>query len=316
MKKAITAALAVCLIFAFPIASNILNTKATAPSVAAAEEKNSKAKFTGIKKKNGRRYVFKRGKLQKNKLVKLKGKAYLTKKNGAAYTSVQTVYKGKRLVINKYGVIKKRFDNKICYLTFDDGPDAKTANILDALKKNNVKATFFVTKQTGYNHIYKRIVKEGHTIALHTATHDYSKIYSSEQAFFKDIEQVSKHVKKITGVRSRYIRFAGGSSNTISSRYCYGIMNKLVKKVPAKGYKYYDWNASSEDATGRDYSNSQLIANSVKGANGQNLCILMHDRVAGRDEGAVVDGVIKKLKAKGYVFSAIDNYAPGFRHKG
>ena len=74
---------------------------------------------------------------------------------------------------------------KTLYLTFDDGPSARTAEVLDILKENDVKATFFVTGQTSEEAqaLMRRIVDEGHTIAVHTYSHQYKKIYASVQAY-------------------------------------------------------------------------------------------------------------------------------------
>ena len=112
--------------------------------------------------------------------------------------------------------LKKNDGDKVCYLTFDDGPSDNTLKILDILKRANAKASFFVIGTSKLDYI-KRIHNEGHTVALHANNHDYSKIYKSEEAYFKDLNAIAAKVKKITGVDSKIIRFPGGSSNTISS---------------------------------------------------------------------------------------------------
>src|SRR5699024_8931981 len=127
------------------------------------------------------------------------------------------------------------------YLTFDDGPrDGTTDVILDILKEKGVKATFFVT-MNGNDSLIKRIVDEGHSIGIHTASHKYDIIYASRDNYFNDLEQVHKRIYDITGVDSKLIRFPGGSSNTISKKYSEGIMSTLTKEVLNKGYQYYDW---------------------------------------------------------------------------
>ncbi|MBO4461285.1 MAG: polysaccharide deacetylase family protein, partial [Lachnospiraceae bacterium] len=104
---------------------------------------------------------------------------------------------------------------KKVYLTFDDGPSHNTELILDILKEYNVKATFFVIgRNDEYSKsLYKRIVDEGHTIALHSYTHRYSSIYASLDAYKEDLQKISDLVYDATGVRSKFIRFPGGSSN-------------------------------------------------------------------------------------------------------
>ena len=169
------------------------------------------------------------------------------------------VYKILYVVVDKSGnktevereveVIEKGKNGTI-YLTFDDGPQEGTTNvILDILKKYNVKATFFVIN-IGPDSLIKREFDEGHTVALHTATHDYGYVYSSVDNYFSDLNTISKRVEKITGEKSMIIRFPGGSSNTISRKYSSGIMTTLTNEVHKRGYKYYDWNISSGDAGG------------------------------------------------------------------
>lgn len=135
----------------------------------------------------------------------------------------------------------------VIYLTFDDGPSNITSKVLDILKEEEVKTTFFVTNN-GSDNLIKRIVNEGHTIALHTASHNYSQVYSSIEAYFEDLNIVHDRVLRLTGIDSKYIRFPGGSSNTVSKNYSKGIMTSLSYEVLNQGYRYFDWNVSSGDA--------------------------------------------------------------------
>lgn len=135
------------------------------------------------------------------------------------------------------------------YLTFDDGPKEGTTNvILDILKEKNVKATFFVTNN-GPDYLIKRIVDEGHTIGIHSATHDYGYIYSSVDNYMSDLNVVLDRIYNLTGVRTNLIRFPGGSSNTVSKKYCDKIMSTLTELVQKNGYLYYDWNLESGDSS-------------------------------------------------------------------
>lgn len=134
----------------------------------------------------------------------------------------------------------------VIYLTFDDGPGQYTEKILDILSKYNIKATFFVTSG-GSDEIIKKEYDAGHSIGLHTSTHKWD-IYSSEETYFNDLEQVSNRVENITKEKAYLIRFPGGSSNTISRKYKKGIMTSLASEVLKKGYHYFDWNVSVEDA--------------------------------------------------------------------
>ena len=191
----------------------------------------------------------------------------------------------------------------VIYLTFDDGPQDGTTNvILDILKEEGVKATFFVTNK-GPDSLIKREYDEGHTVALHTASHDYALIYSSDEAYFKDLYSVQDRVKRITGYESKIMRFPGGASNTISRRYSSGIMSRLTKEVVNRGFKYYDWNISSGDA-GSTTQASGVYSNVVNSLNRERPnMVLMHD-IKPYTRDAIRD-IIHYGKEHGYSFEKI-----------
>lgn len=189
------------------------------------------------------------------------------------------------------------------YLTFDDGPNAGTTNvILDILKEEDVKATFFVTNN-GPDDLIKREYDEGHTVALHTSTHNYASLYASDEAFYQDLKGVQDRVKRITGETSMIIRFPGGSSNTVSRKYSPGIMSRLTQSTLAKGYKYYDWNLSSGDAGGTTEA-SGVYNNVIRGLKKERAnMVLMHDiKTYTRD---ALRQIIKFGKENGYKFEKI-----------
>ena len=194
--------------------------------------------------------------------------------------------------------------NGIIYLTFDDGPNMGTTNvILDILKEEGVKATFFVTNK-GDDSLIKREYDEGHTVALHTATHDYATVYASDEAYFQDLYSVQDRVKRITGYESKIIRFPGGSSNTISRRYSVGIMSRITKETLNRGFKYYDWNVSSGDAAGGTPAPSDIYNNVVNNLRHDRVnMVLMHD-IKPYTRDALRD-IIKYGKQNGYRFEKI-----------
>lgn len=202
-------------------------------------------------------------------------------------------------VVNNSGSIK----NGVIYLTFDDGPNWGTTNvILDVLKEEGVKATFFVTCN-GPDSLIKRMYDEGHTVALHTSSHNYATVYSSVDAYFNDLNTVSNRVERITGMKSMIIRFPGGSSNIVSKRYKEGIMTDLTNLVLSRGYHYFDWNVDSGDAGGA--SSSQQVYNNVT----KNLSksranvVLMHDiKTITRD---AIRSIIQYGYSQGYGFDKI-----------
>ncbi len=208
--------------------------------------------------------------------------------------------------------------NKVCYLTFDDGPSDNTLKILDILKKYNAKATFFVVG-TGKLDYIKRIHAEGHTVGLHTNTHQIyqrsGNIYLSTDAYFADLKAVSDKVEKLIGVKSMVIRFPGGSSNKISKSFCSGIMTQLTRMVGERGYSYFDWNVSSNDAAGGVQSSTYIKNSVLNGAgNKSSICVLMHDTSAKSTTVGALPGMIEGLIAKGYRFEALKAGDYGFHH--
>ena len=211
----------------------------------------------------------------------------------------------RNVVVKNYSAIRPSSGGSgrgIVYLTFDDGPNEGTTNvILDVLKSEGVPATFFVTCN-GPDYLIKRMYDEGHTVALHTASHNYNYLYASVSNYFDDLNRVSDRVERITGVKSMIIRFPGGSSNTISKRISPGIMSTLTGEVRQRGYHYFDWNVDSNDAAGADTDGVfRNVINNVS-LSRENV-VLMHD-VKNTTKGAIRN-IIQSLKSSGYTFRAI-----------
>ena len=204
---------------------------------------------------------------------------------------------------------------KTIYLTFDDGPSQYTPEILDILDKYGVKATFFVIN-SNYNQYMKDIVDRGHTIALHSYSHDYEKIYASETAYYNDLQAISDVVYNETGVRTNIMRFPGGGSNTISRKASEGIMSKVTKGVQEKGYFYFDWNVSSGDADGNNVAVDILEKKCKIIPNYTNtIIVLMHDTKKKRTTVDALSTIIENYKEMGYKFSSIDSTTPPVHHK-
>ena len=202
---------------------------------------------------------------------------------------------------------------KIVYLTFDDGPGPDTERLLDILKKYNVKATFFVTcNRVGYRNAITRAAKEGHSIGLHTCSHDYARIYASDEAYFADLNDVSNMVKELTGNETKLIRFPGGSSNTVSKLYNAGIMSRLVSSVTERGYAYFDWNVSSGDA-GNIFDTGTVYNNITRSLRGDYSIVLQHD-IKGFSVDAV-EAVIQFGQKYGFTFKALDASSPTAHHR-
>ena len=210
---------------------------------------------------------------------------------------------------------RKPDGRRVCYLTFDDGPSDKTLEILDILDKYRVKATFFVIESENIEYV-KKIYAAGHTIGLHTASHDYSVIYSGEDMFYKDITRLSDKIYELIGVRPTFLRFPGGSSNTISRNYCRGVMTRLVKTVGGRGYSYFDWNISSGDAEcpppSYTYIRNKVLASA---ADKNSACILMHDS---NDKATTVQAlpeIIEGMMRMGYSIEPLKPDTYGYHHR-
>lgn len=184
-------------------------------------------------------------------------------------------------------------DHHLVYLTFDCEIGENTNQLLDALKANQIKATFFVSGSTDDQlvPIYQRIVEEGHTLGMHSYSNQYSTIYASTSAFYDDYKQLSDFLYDNCGVRSVYYRFPGGSGNEISNVD----MAEFVHILNEEQITYFDWNVSAGDAA-VDYSVEDVVNNVTEGVmNYKTSVVLLHD---GPDKSTTVqalDSLIESL---------------------
>lgn len=199
--------------------------------------------------------------------------------------------------------------DKVVYLTFDDGPGQYTARLLDILDKYGVKATFFVTNQfPAYQNMIGETHRRGHTIALHTYTHNYANIYSSEDAYYNDLSLIHNLCVSQTGVIPTIVRFPGGTNNKVSMSYCTGIMTALTQSISYHGYLYCDWNVSSGDAGGTT-SREQVAANVIAGMQRNNVSIVLQHDIKSYSVEAVDDIIFWGLE-NGYTFLPMTETTP------
>lgn len=193
---------------------------------------------------------------------------------------------------------------KSAFLTFDDGPSENTDIILDTLAEKGVKATFFVTGQTSNANLerMRRMVDEGHTIGMHTYSHNYEKIYLSVEEYLADMYQIFQLVKETTGVTPTCFRFPGGSVNSYNMR----VYQEIIAEMLRRGFVPYDWNVSSGDASGIDYAPSQIVSNVLDGAEGKKRCfVLMHDTAEKDSTAAAVGEMIDGLQQLGFTLDKL-----------
>ncbi len=167
---------------------------------------------------------------------------------------------------------------KRAYLTFDDGPSKNTEKILRILKEHNVRATFFVCgyveDDESLRPLYKKIVDEGHTIAMHSYSHRYADIYSSPESFELDLDKIHTLIYNETGVDAKIYRFPGGSGNTVSKLD----MNIFKDILHEKGYEYWDWNVYPGDPSGSSIPKEKIVSGILDKIDSFNSAvILLHD---------------------------------------
>lgn len=183
---------------------------------------------------------------------------------------------------------------KVVFLTFDDGPNVHTREVLDILKKYEIKGTFFPVLNEGNKESYEEILKEGHTLANHTASHDYD-LYSDPESFFQDVETLDHYQKQVTGKEetSHVFRFPGGSAN--ANETC-------VQGMLDRGYNYVDWNVSSGDGSSTPPSKKEVEDNIINGCRNFDVSVVLTHAELKIHTREALPVLIETLKAEGYTF--------------
>lgn len=207
--------------------------------------------------------------------------------------------------------------DKVVYLTFDDGPSATTESVLDTLKAEGVPATFFVMAADNneeYLPLLQRTVQEGHLIALHTCSHDYKSIYKSPDAYWDDLQKLREKLLPYVPAdhEIKWLRFPGGSTNTVSRRYGgKGLMQQLKTEVEQRGWQWVDWNVCAEDAVGGHPSADTIYRNVVRETGEQTHCVvLMHDSATTRTTAEALPDIIQWYTDNGYTFLTVAEALP------
>ena len=203
-------------------------------------------------------------------------------------------------------------NGNVIYLTFDDGPGPYTADLLDLLKKYHIKVTFFVTNQKpGYHDMIAREAAEGHSVGIHSASHNYD-IYASEDAFFADLNTMRDIIIEQTGKAPDIVRFIGGSSTT-KANYNPGIISRLAAMLEQKGYAYFDWNVSTGDGN-FSIATEDAYNFAIDGiSKHSNSVVLMHD--LNKNSMAAVEEIIIWGLKNGYTFLPLTHDSPVCHHR-
>lgn len=195
---------------------------------------------------------------------------------------------------------------KTVYLTFDDGPGGKvTTDVLDTLKKEDVKATFFVlgSEIKGQEDILLRMKEEGHSIGLHSYSHDRNKLYCNNNGFISEMIKCQDEIFRVTGEKYNILRFPFGCNNKT-----YKLKNSLVEEIHNNNFKIYDWTLDSGDGANYNADPSTIAKKSYSSK--RNIILLMHCGFINKNSAKALPSVIKYYKDKGYEFKIINEDTP------
>ena len=199
-------------------------------------------------------------------------------------------------------------NEKIVYLTFDDGPGGKiTIEILDTLKRENVPATFFVIGDQidGQENTILRMKNEGHSIGLHSFSHNREKLYCNDESFLKEMLQVQEILYKVTGEKYNVLRFPFGCNNN-----SYKLDQKLVDLLHKNNLKIYDWNTDSGDGANAKSDPKTISKKACSNRDRNAVVVLMHCSHINKNTSSALPSIIKYYKDNDYVFKVIDESTP------
>jgi len=188
---------------------------------------------------------------------------------------------------------------KIVYLTFDDGPSKHTADVLDLLKREGIKATFFVLGENVKRNpdIVQRIVEEGHSLGNHTYDHKYEVLYGSFSSFAAEIIATEEAINEAAGIRTSLVRAPGGTYSNFDQGY--------FDALAAAGYKVHDWNVDSGDSKRRGVPAAEIAANIKASKLKDKLNVLLHDGSGHEQSVKALPEIISYYKNLGYAFMPI-----------
>lgn len=202
--------------------------------------------------------------------------------------------------------VKAHSEEKVIYLTFDDGPSIVTLDVIKILKEFNAPGTFFVIgeKCKENEKEFKLLVDSGNDICVHSNTHKYA-IYNSVDLYMKDYYCCKETIEKITGKDvGNLIRFPGGSFNRLANR---SSLARIKNHIVEKGLYYVDWNVSVEDSVGGNPNVGKLMRNIKKDYKKQErVVLLMHDTMNQKTTAKALPEIIKFFKDEGYVFKSLN----------
>ena len=193
---------------------------------------------------------------------------------------------------------------KTIYLTFDDGPSERTAELLEVLERYDVKATFFVVNKGTKQEVQwmRDIVAAGHTLGIHTYSHDYNKIYASVEAYLEDFNAMYQVILEATGSAPQVFRFPGGSINAYNGATYRDIISEMVRR----GFVYFDWNRQTGDAVRGDVPAETLVENALDRVDTmRRVFLLAHDNTRFTNVVEALPDIIEGYQEAGFTFAAL-----------
>ncbi|MGL5615285.1 MAG: polysaccharide deacetylase family protein [Sarcina sp.] len=237
------------------------------------------------------------------------------KTNGSNINNAAKSYAVNRFDVEK--MVKGTYDGplkdeKMVFLTFDDGPSQNTGKVLDILNRYKVHGTFFTIGNLAEKNpdYIKRIYNEGNALGNHTYSHDFSKIYPGNKIsvnnYMDEYDKTEKVLKNILGdnFNSQLVRMPGGEN----SREYYKDPNLSVLRSAFRkeSIASVDWNSLNGDAEGKKYSVQEMIDYAKRSSKGKNQAVvLMHDAAAKGLTVEALPGIIEYFKSEGYSFKVI-----------
>lgn len=205
--------------------------------------------------------------------------------------------KNKKLLDEAEGICLGNKDKKYVYLTFDNGYEAGyTGKILEVLKKNNVKATFFITAHylNTQPELVKQMIDEGHIVGNHTVNHKSMPTLNDDQ-IKKEVLDLHQAIYSKFNYEMKYIRPPKGeySERTLS------VCNSLGYKTVMWSFAYSDWDEKKQPDENKA---KEMIINNLH--NGE--IMLLH--ATSKTNTNILDDVLKEIKNQGYEIKSIDEF--------
>lgn len=205
--------------------------------------------------------------------------------------------KNKMIIDKLNGIAMGNREKPYVYLTFDGGYEAGyTEKILDVLKQNDVKATFFITGHylNTKPDLVKRMIDEGHIIGNHTVNHKSMPDIDNE-TIKKEVMDLHTAVYEKFGYEMKYIRPPKGEYSERTIDYT----NSLGYKTVMWSFAYDDWDENRQDR--EEYGKKKILDNVHNGE-----IMLLHS--TSKDNSNILDYCIKEIKNMGYEFKSLDEF--------